>query len=103
MSYYSLPNKGMWPGYYQQLPAWTVGAQQAPVPGWGKNPHRAGPPRVGVGAAYAVPWNDAVLPRYVPVGATAGEATYGHVAGAGAGGIILGLGFAWLWFGRKKR
>lgn len=36
---------------YQPPPPATPGWQQAPVPGWGMNPFRAGPPRVGVGCA----------------------------------------------------
>jgi hypothetical protein len=38
---------------YHELPAGTPGWQFAPVPGWGKNPLRAGPARVGVGAAFS--------------------------------------------------
>lgn len=44
MSYY-----GMDSAMYQQLPPATPGWQFAPVPGWGTNPLRAGPERVGVG------------------------------------------------------
>lgn len=110
MSYYQLPKQGMSPGYYQQLPAGTPGWQDAPVPGWGINPLRAGPRRVGVGA-YAspvysdnVPQNSAVLPHYVPIGADAAseQTTYGVVALAAAGGIVAGLSFGWLWFGKRK-
>ncbi len=116
MSYYQMPNNGLSAGYYQQLPAATPLWQEAPVPGWGTNPLRAGPPRVGVGAyaspacgpcgAYSddVPLNSAVLPQYVPIGADAGseQTSYGVVALGVAGGIILGLAFGWLWFGSKK-
>lgn len=115
MSIYAMPNNGLSAGYYQQLPAGTPGWQNAPVPGWGINPLRAGPRRVGVGA-YAqpacngcgvyddnVPLNSAVLPRYVPIGADASaeQTSYGAVALGAAGGIILGLAFGWLWFANK--
>lgn len=39
MSYYELPDNA-----WQVLPAGTPGWQFAPVPGWGMNPFRAGPP-----------------------------------------------------------
>lgn len=101
MSYVGLPDQGLAPGFYQELfpalPDW----QSAPVPGWGKNPLRAGPPRVGVGA-YAVPVNDAVLPRYTPISGDYDDdtATWGHVAGAAAAGILAGLAMGAVWFKR---
>lgn len=115
MSYYQMPNNGLSAGYYQQLPVGTPLWQEAPVPGWGVNPMRAGPERVGVGAyatptcgpcgAYSddVPLNSAVLPRYAPIGADASseQTTYGMVALAAAGSIVLGLAFGWLWFANK--
>lgn len=116
MSYYQMPNNGLSAGYYQQLPVATPLWQEAPVPGWGVNPLRAGPRRVGVGAyatpvpgcgscgAYSddVPLNSAALPRYAPIGAAGSEeTTYGVVAMAAAGGIVLGLAFGWLWFANK--
>lgn len=114
MSYYIMPNNGLSAGYYQQLPVATPLWQEAPVPGWGVNPLRAGPPRVGVGA-YAtpvgcgscgddVPLNSAVLPKYAPIGADASseQASYGTVALVAAGGIVLGLVFGWLYFSNKK-
>lgn len=105
MSYYQLPKQGLSPGYYQQLPPGTPLWQEAPVPGWGINPLRAGPQRVGVGVySDNVPLNSAVLPQYVPIGVSAAteQTTYGAVALGVAGGIILGLAFGWLWFGNKK-
>lgn len=108
MSYTTLPDAGLAPGFYQQLPAGTTGWQNAPVPGWGINPFRAGPRRIGVGEspifarAHAVPWNDAVLPRYTPVAAVDVPMNGGTVALAAAAGIMLGMGFAWGWFTRKK-
>jgi hypothetical protein len=79
-SYYKTPSS-----FYEELPAETPFWQQAPVPGWGKNPMRAGPRRVGIGAdtepvtidpwapdfvraRFGIPGEDRVLPRYVPVG-----------------------------------
>ena len=118
MSYYQMPNNGLSAGYYQQLPVATPLWQEAPVPGWGVNPLRAGPQRVGVGAyatpvpgcgscgSYSddVPLNSAVLPRYAPVGADASseQTSYGVVAAVAAGGIVLGLVFGWLYFSNKK-
>lgn len=46
MSYYAMDR-----AMYQSSPAGTPGWQQGPVPGWGINPFRAGPARVGVGCA----------------------------------------------------
>jgi hypothetical protein len=43
-SYYNVT-----PAMYRPPPPGTPGWQRAPVPGWGVNPWRAGPPRVGVG------------------------------------------------------
>lgn len=115
MSYYQMPNNGLSAGYYQQLPVATPLWQEAPVPGWGVNPLRAGPARVGVGA-YAtpvtgcgcsddVPLNSAVLPRYAPIGADASseQTSYGVVAMVAAGSIVLGLAFGWLWFANKPK
>lgn len=113
MSFYNVPMDD-----YQMPPAGTPGWQFAPVPGWGTNPDRAGPLRVGVGAMYSsgiVPTNQAVLPRYAPLDGCGcrpmgelesegyRETTYGHVALAAAGGIAVGIlfGFAW-WRGPKR-
>lgn len=59
----------------------TPGWQDAPVPSWGVNPLNAGPPRVGIGC---------------PGGCGADEAdynrtTWGHVAAAAAGALVVGL------------
>lgn len=101
MSYVGLPNQGLAPAFYQELPAALPGWQDAPVPGWGTNPLRAGLPRVGVGA-YAVPANDAVLPRYTQISGDYDQdsATWGHVAGASALGILAGLALGAIWFKR---
>jgi hypothetical protein len=144
MSLYHVPDS-----FYRMLPEGTPGWQFAPVPGWGANPLRAGPPRVGVGAdepvtidtgrphwhmggrilaqddvlpkyaalAGSIPWQDAVLPKYAAIsdpglagcGACAGccgvgevdykQTTWGHVALAAAGGIVLGMVFMYAWKG----
>lgn len=89
MSYYNTPESQ----YYVLPQEGTPGWQFAPVPGWGKNPLRAGPPRVGVGDS--PDGLGAEGDQYV-------EATMGHVALAGAGGMIVGaiLGFA---AGQRRR
>jgi hypothetical protein len=100
MSYY-----GVSMDMYQVPDAGTPGWNLAPVPGWGANPLRSGPPRVGVGGSVA--YNDAVLPRYAPIGADedagyAGdkylEYSLGHVAFAVVGGMALGAFFTYLWY-----
>lgn len=100
MSYYALPNDGLAAGYYGFTDAGTPGWQDAPVPGWGANPLRAGPHRVGVGGGIAL--QDDVLPRYARLGELpeAKDPAWGLVAGAGAGGILLGLAFGWMWWKR---
>jgi hypothetical protein len=112
MSYYDVV-----PRDYHEGPAGTPGWWQAPVPGWGMNPYRAGPVRVGVGTMegtgilgdYYKPGstrNDLVLPRWAPIRGLGqddyAETTWGHVALAGAAGIGLGLIFGFAW-GKKKR
>ncbi len=74
------------PRMYQSPAAATPGWEQAPVPGWGTNPMRAGPPRVGVGCAACR-----------GMGQTEGEACCSatKIALMVAGGVALG----WLLFG----
>jgi len=62
MSFWSVPDSD-----YHELAVATPGWQDAPVPGWGINPLRAGPPRVGIGGG-GIPEQDAVLPRYQAIG-----------------------------------
>jgi len=104
MSYY-----GVTMDMYRVPDAGTPGWNLAPVPGWGANPLRAGPPRVGVGCADGlcgtVPLNDAVLPRYAQVGQDddgyAGdkyvEYTVGHLGFAFVGGVAFGALCAYVW------
>lgn len=63
-SYWNVPDSD-----YHELPVGTPGWQDAPVPGWGINPLRAGPMRVGIGALEGGIWDeDGPLPRYTPIG-----------------------------------
>lgn len=108
MSYYDMPAD-----VYHELPAGTPGWQFAPVPGWGTNPLRAGPRRVGVGqigAAFergSIPDEDDNLPFYTPISAVPGdqytETSWGMVALGVSGGMAFGVlcGYAW-WAGPKR-
>jgi hypothetical protein len=122
LSYWNIP-----PSDYFEAPAGTPGWQMAPVPGWGINPLRAGPYRVGIGALGdmfergSIPCEDDFLPRWAPMaglghcgqcgdfsglGADASayrETSWGMVSLSGAGGILLGVLFGYGWWGTKKR
>jgi hypothetical protein len=87
-SYYAVT-----PDMYQPPPPATPGWQQAPVPGWGTNPMRAGPKRVGVGGGCRGCGQAADKYRTM---------TAGHVALAGAAGILAGMSFMWVWHERKR-
>src|SRR5260221_13768701 len=100
MSYYDVA-----PSDYVEGPAGTPGWQLAPVPGWGKNPLRAGPPRVGVGQLGdmyepgAIWEEEAFEPRWAALGADPSsayiETSWGMVAIAASGGICLGVLFGY--------
>ena len=82
MSYY-----GMTDSMYRPPPAGTPGWQLAPVPGWGMNPERAGPPIIatnGTGDQYRT-------------------MTDGHVAMAAAGGMFVGWWLAYVYFRTNKK
>jgi len=100
MSFWNVPDAD-----YHELAVATPGWQEAPVPGWGINPLRAGPMRVGIGGG-GIPEQDAVLPRYFPLGvdpeAAYHETSWGVVAGGVAIGIGLGLLFGYAWWARPK-
>lgn len=89
------------PSMYQTLPPGTPGWDLAPVPGWGANPLRSGPPVLAM--------NGSVLPRYTPVLDGLGEdseeaANQGYIALAAAGGLFLGMFLAWaFWFNQGSK
>lgn len=88
------------PSMYKTLPAGTPGWDLAPVPGWGANPERSGPPVLAM--------NGSVLPRYTPVDALGEDseeaATQGYIALAAAGGLFLGMFLAWaFWFNQGSK
>jgi hypothetical protein len=102
MSYWNVPDAD-----YHELAVATPGWQNAPVPGWGINPLRAGPMRVGIGGlGQSIPGEDDFLPHWAALGAdpeaTYKETSWGVVAGGAALGIGLGLLFGYAWWGQKK-
>jgi hypothetical protein len=101
MSFWNVPDAD-----YHELAVATPGWQNAPVPGWGINPLRAGPMRVGIGLGQSIPGEDDFLPHWAALGAdpeaTYKETSWGVVAGAAALGIGLGLLFGYAWWGQKK-
>jgi hypothetical protein len=101
MSFWNVPDAD-----YHELAVATPGWQNAPVPGWGINPLRAGPMRVGIGLGQSIPGEDDFLPHWAALGAdpeaTYKETSWGVVAGAAALGIGLGLLFGYAWWGKKK-
>lgn len=102
MSFWNVPDSD-----YVELAVATPGWQNAPVPGWGINPLRAGPMRVGIGGlGQSIPGEDDFLPHWAALGADPEaaykETSWGVVAGAAALGIGLGLLFGYGWWGQKK-
>jgi hypothetical protein len=101
MSFWNVPDAD-----YHELAVATPGWQNAPVPGWGINPLRAGPMRVGIGLGQSIPGEDDFLPHWSALGedpeAAYKETSWGVVAGAAAAGIGLGLLFGYAWWGQKK-
>jgi hypothetical protein len=95
-SYYPLSDE-----MYQTKPAGTPGWELAPVPGWGMNPERSGPPILAM--------NGSVLPQYTPVYDGLGDdseeaANQGYIALAAAGGLFLGMFLAWaFWFNQGSK
>jgi hypothetical protein len=119
MSFWNVPDAD-----YHEIPVATPGWQNAPVPGWGINPMRAGPARVGVGyldscvrgvgglgglGGGGIWEEDAFLPRYMPVGlgvdpeSAYKETSWGVVALGGAIGIGLGMLFGYAWWGQGRK
>jgi hypothetical protein len=101
MSFWNVPDSD-----YVELAVATPGWQTAPVPGWGINPLRAGPMRVGIGLGQSIPGEDDFLPHWAALGADPEaaykETSWGVVAGAAALGIGLGLLFGYGWWGGKR-
>ena len=99
---------------YQPPPAGTPGWELAPVPGWGTNPLRSGPPVLAtngiVPARSTVDWTpvSGCSSCGGGVGAADSEeqANQGYIALAAAGGIFFGWFLAWAYFynnSQKKR
>lgn len=95
MSYYELPTDA-----WAVLPAGTPGAALAPVPGWGMNPARSGPPMLAMEGVTA----RSTVSQWTPVGASDSEeqGQQGMVALAAAGGIFTGWALAWIYWSTKK-
>ena len=92
-SYYEVPNQA-----YQAPPAGTPGWQLAPVPGWGMNPYRAGPPVLAT--------NGSILPRYTPVqglGDSEQAANEGYIALSAALGLFTGWFLCWAYHYNQKQ
>jgi len=70
------------PSMYANLPAATPGWEDAPVPGWGTNPLRAGPERIavgGCGACRGLGQDDCGHPYMAMLVALAGGLTIGYL------------------------
>lgn len=97
------------PNMYQPPPAANPGWQIAPVPGWGTNPDRSGPPMLAMNGERDIPVSS-VLPRWTPVrktfaplGDTESDANQGYIALGIAGGIFFGWFLAWAYWHNKKK
>jgi len=106
MSYYNMNASA-----YRLPPPGTPGWELAPVPGWGMNPERSGPRMIATNGLGKVILGSN-LPQYAPV--SVGQSTNyegdkyytmtaGHVAMAGAGGLVAGVVFSWIWWSGKKK
>lgn len=96
----------MTPSMYQPPPAANPGWAIAPVPGWGTNPLRAGPPVLATNG-YGDPIEvSSVLPQWTPIrslGDAESEANQGYIALAAAGGIFLGWILCWAYHYSKQK
>lgn len=101
MSYYKMTNSD-----YQPPQVATPGWQLAPVPGWGVNPLRAGPPVIATNGVGDVPIRSIVADwtPVTPVGASDSEkqGQQGSVALGVAAGIFFGWTLAWIYWSNKK-
>lgn len=100
---------------YQPPPAANPGWALAPVPGWGMNPERSGPPMLAMNGA-DIPISS-VLPDWAPVrqctacssvrggalGDSESDANEGYIALAAAGGIFLGWFLSWAYHYHKSQ
>lgn len=88
---------------YQPPPAAVPGWQLAPVPGWGTNPARSGPPVLAMNGIET----STVLPHWAPVKSALGDsdsdANEGYIALAAAGGIFFGWFLAWAYWHNKTK
>lgn len=94
-SYYGTP-----PNFYQPPPPATPDWPLAPVPGWGANPLRSGPPVLAMNGQQTN--NDLVLPLYSAVGDSESDANQGYIAIAAAGGLFLGWFLSWVYWYNKS-
>lgn len=88
---------------YQPPSAGTPGWELAPVPGWGTNPLRSGPPILAtngfVPARSTIDWTPI---RAAGAADVEEEANQGYIALAAAGGIFLGGFLVWVYFYNKQ-
>jgi len=76
---------------YSMTDPGTPGWQFAPVPGWGMNPAAAGPRRVGVGCNCATPMGQDDTRTATDIEGRYKQTSYGMVAAAGAGALLVGV------------
>jgi hypothetical protein len=80
VSYYGIDRS-----YYQNIPAGTPGWKHAPVPGWGMNVARSGPPRISMSG-------DVVEEPY--------QYGFGHVALGFVAGSLFGAAAVYAYMAR---
>jgi hypothetical protein len=97
MSYYNTPDS-----FYRVTPPALPGWQQAPVPGWGANPARAGSPIVGASGV------ESILPSIVPISGQLGDPLsdqqnqlVANMAFSGAAGLVGGMLLMYVAFATK--
>ena len=103
----------MTPLMYQPPPAANPGWAIAPVPGWGTNPERSGPPVLATNGPLIT--ESSILPDWSPVrsctacnsargvGDVESEANQGYIALAAAGGIFFGWFLCWAYNYHKAK
>ena len=99
MSYY-----GMTDDMYRSPPPATPGWQLAPVPGWGANPLRSGPPIIAThGLGACGPTCDCKKCGLSGEGDKYRTMTEGHVAIGAASGMLVGWFLSYVYFKTNKR